>query len=531
MKKEQVVLLGASGTMGFAAFKELWKIRDRYDITLLLLPAPYEKKLFKPYEILAKIKPIPEAGFVQGEGLRIVWGDATHFEDVLLAIEGVDWVLNAMAYISPMADYYPHKAKAVNIDAVENVIKAIQSQPQGSEHIRYIHTGTVAQTGNRQPPIQWGRVGDPLNPSVFDYYAVTKIAGERLVLESNLRYWASLRMTYIIPTDFRRYMQLQDPIMFHMPLNTCMENISARDAGFGLINALKIPRESDFWRRVYNMGGGPGMRMVADDYLDQTYKVLGLSGHQAVSDRNWYTLRNFHLQYFADSYVCNHYLQYWRDSMDDLWSALQKSAPFPIKTVSFLSKNIPWIQKLVENQTKQILQENIEQHANGTRYWYFNKKDQRISAFYKDNKSYETIPDWDEKNRIHSFDANPLLEHGYDEHKVCLELSDLKDAAQFRGGSCLTEDWDGDLYQSIQWKCAFDHTFTAKPFTVLKAGHWCPVCASSPWNGDEQAKKNPFFAQVWYASHDPDENNTYYDNSFEDIAAADKLFKNRKKTA
>lgn len=38
--------------------------------------------------------------------------------------------------------------------------------------------------------------------------------------------------------------------MFHMPLRTCMENISNRDAGIGLINALSIPKESDFWRRV-----------------------------------------------------------------------------------------------------------------------------------------------------------------------------------------------------------------------------------------------------------------------------------------
>jgi len=80
----------------------------------------------------------------------------------------------------------------------------------------------------------------------------------------------------------------------------------------------------------------------------------------------------------------------------------------------------------------------------------------------------------------------------------------------------------------LNWRCAFGHEFIAKAFTILKAGHWCPVCVKPPWNGDEQARKNPFFAQVWCASHDPEENNNYSMESVEDILAADELYRNRK---
>ena len=529
MKKERVVLFGASGTMGFAAFQELWEKRDQYEIVLLLLPNMQEKSLFLPYEFLSNIKSIPGRGKVHGNGLKIIWGDATDYEDVLQTMEGADWVLNAMAYISPMADYYPKNAKAVNIDAVENIIRAIEAQPDGINHIRYIHTGTVAETGDRQPPIHWGRVGDPLNPSVFDFYAITKIAGERMVLESNLRYWVSIRMTYILPTDFKRYMNLQDPIMFHMPLKTCMENISDRDAGFGLINALKIPKESDFWRNVYNMGGGPGMRITAHHYLQQTYKMLGLSGHEKTTDRNWYALRNFHLQYFLDSHICNQYLKYWRDSMEDIWFALQKSTPIPLKMLSFLCKYVPIIRKIVEKQTKKILKISIEQHANGTRHWYLNRNDKRISAFFKNYSTYESIPDWSQKDLGNDLETVDLiLDHGYDESILLLDFSDLQKAADFRGGKCLSSGWDGDLYTTLEWQCAFNHNFSAKPFTVLKTGHWCPICVNPPWNGDEQAKKNPFFAQVWYASHDLEEDNYYSLETTEDIGMADIRFKNRK---
>ena len=32
MTRERVLLTGASGSMGFVAFEELWKRRDRFDI-------------------------------------------------------------------------------------------------------------------------------------------------------------------------------------------------------------------------------------------------------------------------------------------------------------------------------------------------------------------------------------------------------------------------------------------------------------------------------------------------------------------
>ena len=91
-----------------------------------------------------------------------------------------------MALISPEADRHPDKAKVVNTTAIEYIVKAIEAQPNGADHIKFIYTNTVAATGDRLPPIHMGRVGDPLKPSIFDFYAVTKIMGERAVLESNI---------------------------------------------------------------------------------------------------------------------------------------------------------------------------------------------------------------------------------------------------------------------------------------------------------------------------------------------------------
>jgi len=523
MEKENVVLFGASGTMGFEAFKELWKRKDRYNITILVRPSKKNKQLFRTYEDKSGISSIPDTGVVENRGFKIVWGDATEYDDVVKAVEDADWVLDAMACISPYADYYPDIAKKVNVDGIHNIIRAIESQPQGADHIKLIYTGTVAETGDRLQKIHYGRIGDPLKPAIFDTYAVTKILGERLVLESKIKHWASLRLTYIMPTDYKDFMSLVDPIMFHQPIDSFMENVTSRDAGFGLVNCLDIPDDSDFWRRVYNMGGGEKMRCSAYAFMNMVYQMLGLSGIEACSERKWFALRNFHMQYYEDSHILNNYLHYWRDSLEDWKQALYDNMPAGMKGVAFLCKHVGFIRKKVEKTTYKILKNMAENHRNGTMYWYHHNNIQRITAFYKDIDTLESIPDWGVD--MPQMDPEPKwvrLKHGYDERKKSLTLSDLKAAAEFRGGRCSSRIWDGDLYSDVKWKCAQGHSFTAKPFTVLKAGHFCPECLPPPWEFDDEAKRNPFFAQVWYTNHDRTEHNVYPEDGVKDIAAADK---------
>lgn len=523
MTKTRVVLFGASGTMGYEVFKELWRQRESLDLVLLLLPNPREKKLFARYERTAGNRSIPGCGVVQGDGLKIVWGDAARREDVVEAVRGADWVLNAMAFISPAADYYPEQARAVNTTAVQHIVNAIEAEPEGASRIRLIHTSTVAATGDRPPPIHWGRVGDPLKPSIFDYYAVTKIAGERIVLESAIQHWAVLRMTFIMPTSFTALLRLRDPILFHMPIEACMENISASDAGFGMANALKIPDDSGFWRKVYNMGGGPGMRVSAEEYQNLAVQLLGLSGIQAVCERKWFALRNFHMQYYLDSSEANHFLNYWRDDMETYKKKILATMPLPVRILRSASSTILLIRRLVEKIVYNAMKHLAGDHRNGPLHWYKQRNDARMTAFYKDYAAYESIPDWG----VEMPGTNPsipalILDHGYDEGKDRLAIDDLQRAAAFRGGECLSPAWEGNWCANLKWRCARGHRFEAKAYTILKAGHWCPECVPPPWNYDEEARINPFFAQVWYPNHERDEKNFYPAECVMDIAGADK---------
>jgi hypothetical protein len=140
----------------------------------------------------------------------------------------------------------------------------------------------------------------------------------------------------------------------------------------------------------------------------------------------------------------------------------------------------------------------LENHRNGTLYWRKQENHKRLDAFYGGQEAYDNMPGWDALSpELHYGDEEPtLLDHGYDETKAVLDLEDLRGAAAFRGGCCLSETWDGDLFSPVEWECAFGHRFTAKPNTVLKGGHWCPECEAPDWDFAKIAAKNPFFNQV-----------------------------------
>ena len=156
---------------------------------------------------------------------------------------------------------------------------------------------------------------------------------------------------------------------------------------------------------------------------------------------------------------------------------------------------------------------------NGPRYWIEHNLQDRVSAFFGSRQDWDSIPDWSAEQPGEK--RCPVrLDHGYDESKPLtkLDLDDMRDAAAFRGGKCLSKQMHiGNMSARLNWQCAFGHTFQASPRLVVRAGHWCPRCAAPPWNYDEIAKRNPFFAQVWYSNHSRKENHFYDEQSCNDI--------------
>jgi len=470
--KKTIFLTGATGTMGMQGLKQLLDRRDRFNLIVLVLPTKKDRTEIAPY--------------TNTPGLKIVWGDLVNYEDVLPCVSGADYVLHVGGMVSPKADYYPERTMKVNVEAIQNILKAIKAQPN-PDQIKLVYIGSVAQTGDRNAPLHWGRIGDPIKISAFDHYALSKTLAEREVIESGLKYWVSLRQTGIL---YGKIVGSLDPILFHEPLNGVLEWVTDIDSGRLLANVCEQDVPEDFWCRIYNVGGGPAFRTVNAEFLRMSFQALGIKDFTKVVEKNWFATQNFHGQWYEDSDVLENYLHFRSGSLNDFIEALKKNIPLKLKLARFVPAFV----------MKHFVFKPVANKPLGTLHWIINNNSARIKAFFGSKENWKSIPRW-EHQKFEEPSQKPIrLDHGYDESKPLseLELNDMKQAAAFRGGKCLSFNIiKGDLKSKLKWKCAFGHTFEASPRLVLMGGHWCPDCMPTPWNYEEEAKRNPFFAQVW----------------------------------
>ncbi|MGN0446953.1 MAG: NAD-dependent epimerase/dehydratase family protein [Acutalibacteraceae bacterium] len=492
--KKTVFLTGATGNMGFAGFKELYKRRDMYNIVVLNLDNKDSRAKFAPYMF--------------DPSVTIVWGDLTVYEDVLKCVTGADYVLHVGGLVSPAADYYPKKTMFTNVTAMENIVKAVKAQDD-PDSIKVVYIGTVAQTGDRNYPTHWGRTGDPIQISVYDHYAISKTIAERILAESGLKYWVSLRQTGILYSDILKNL---DPIMFHVPINGVLEWATVEDSGRLCAKVCNSMVPESFWRKFYNISSGAQYRLTNYEFEDMLLHAIGMKGKdlpKKLFEPNWFILQNFHGQWFTDADELENILHFRANvPVEEYFNRLSKKAPFVYKFSALAPLGL-----LKKNMMKPI--SNTPLH--GTQAWIDNGIKDRITAYYGSMEKYNNIGSWRDFD-VFTPDKNDMqyLDHGYDETKDfnSLGISDMKKAAQFRGGQCLSKKMGKDMYTPIRWKCACGNEFEMSPNLVLRGGHWCEKCLPMPWHYDEIAKVNPFFAQVWYSHHDKDENNVYDDSIY-----------------
>ncbi|MDX2431113.1 MAG: NAD(P)-dependent oxidoreductase, partial [Bacteroides sp.] len=323
----------------------------------------------------------------------------------------------------------------------------------------------------------------------------SKIKAELCVMQSRIKHRVSLRQTFIMIPDI---ISLQDPIMFHQPINSYMECINVRDAGRLMVACLDQPDDSAFWGGYYNISGGPSCRIINYEFFCEMNERMGLRTER-VMERNWYALKNFHMLFYEDADKLNNYLHHWEDgqSLEDYYALVMKEHPWYIKMTARICKVFPPYRKLIEKVTRNTM-EKIALEPEGTLRWIREGDQPKIKAFFGSEEAYRAIPGWDK-------DMPPMdhklphkrLEHGYDESKEKLSREDLKEAAIFRGGVLQEAKWDGGMNIKVSWGCCLGHSFEMTPHAVLKGGHWCPECLVPPWKTIEIAKKNKFVAQLF----------------------------------
>lgn len=467
--KKYIFLTGASGTMGRAVLDALLERSDRFAVVALVPPTANDRRIMASYE---------------KRGVELIWGDLTRYEDVLQGVAGADYVLHVGGLVSPLADSMPERTMQVNVGAAQNIVRAIQAQPD-PDHIHLVYIGTVAQTGNRPPPIHWGRIGDPIKISTFDTYALSKTIAERLIVDSGLRNWVSLRQTGIAR---KLRGEPLHPIMFHTPLAGVLEWVTPRDSGMLLANVCEEQVPDEFWGRIYNIGGGKPNRLTNLELFDRMLRATGVRDLERVVQPNWFALQNFHGQWYADSDDLEAIVPFRTQTFDEYLAEQAAALPWYIRAGGAFHS-------LVRRRL-----ESVARGPDGTLSWFADGDDAHVEAYFGSVEAWQAIGGWQDVELNKPSSEPNRLDHGYDEQKAreVFTIKDAQEAARFRGGECLTGDMRcGDWSTPLRWRCHAGHEFSGSLALILMGGHWCPTCIADTATYPQLAQHSPFFRQVW----------------------------------
>lgn len=292
----KILLTGPFGNVGLSTLEELIK-RD-YDVRVFDIKNKKNRKTARRYR----------------DQIDILWGDLRNYEDFEKAVNDIDIIIHLAAIIPPLADRLPELAEEVNIGGTKNIIKAIKNQ---NNKPKLIFTSSIAVYGDRRknPMI---KLTDPLNPSKSDYYAVNKIKAENIIRESGIDF-VIFRLTYITSVNKLE----MDPLMFHMPLDTCIEICDTKDVGLALVNAIECKEiwNSTEWGHIFHIAGGEQCRTTYKKYINNMMEIFGL-GKDFLPEEAYET-KDFHCG-FMDTTISQNLLKYQRHTLEDYYDEVRK---------------------------------------------------------------------------------------------------------------------------------------------------------------------------------------------------------------
>ena len=422
-EKTRVFLTGATGVMGMAGLKELVRFPEEYEVTVLARDSK------RNHEKLSKF---------EDRGVKVIWGDLSDEKALREGIHEADIVLHVGGMVSPEADRHPKKTLEVNIGSMQlisRIIKEIETKdPQRT--IKIVYIGSVSQYGTKKVPEHWGKVGDKLKAAKFDAYAVSKIIAERVLVESGVKKWVSLRQTWILHPGLLR--KANDPISFHVPIKGVLEWVTVEDSGRLLERVCRKDLPDSFWCNYYNVGGGEAFRLTNLEFERSILKGIGCPPPEKIFEPHWFATDNFHGMWFLDSDNLENILHF-RNILDT-----------PGQAVDRMKKSLPFYFKLAPLAPAFAIKKFMKGVACdpelGTLTWLKNGDEEKIAAFWGSKENHAKIESW---SRL-------------EEKRLCKSCE--KQESNISGSSNLREKI-----------CERGHVFPTSE-ALEAGGHGCPHC-------------------------------------------------------
>lgn len=290
-RKKNILLTGASGSIGIYILKELLNRKEKFNLKVFARGSHKNRKLFKSYST----------------EIDIVWGDITDIEKCRKAVKEQDIIIHAAAIIPPKAYKKPDDTKEVNIGGTKNIIDALKSF---DSEAKIIYTSSIVVYGDRlDNPIITNR--DKPNPN--DIYGKTKVEAENIIKNSGLEY-IIFRLSYVATVDKLRF----NPIMFKMPLKTPIEIIHPEDVALAIGNSIE---KENLWNHTYNLGGGENCRKIFKEYLNDILEIMGIGRNYFPEEA--FAKKGFNCGYFSNSSDLQDLLNFQTKDLEDFYQKVR----------------------------------------------------------------------------------------------------------------------------------------------------------------------------------------------------------------
>ncbi len=324
----RILVTGAAGTVGKATVEQLSKY-PQYKVIATDLDNKHTRQVFRYFN----------------NRVKTITADLTQPDTIKPLVKDQDVIIHLAAVIPPLADEQPELARQVNVEGTRHLLKLAGEQAAGCF---FIYGSSISVYGDRLAN-PWIKVGDPLQPSVGDEYAVTKIAAEKLVQESDLDY-TILRITAVMGGDNHQISKL----MFHMPLDTPIELITPDDAGRAF--AAAVTHREDLKGRIFNLSGGEACRISYRELLARSFHIAGLGRFDLPEES--FARCNFHCGYYADGDQLEDILHFRHDTAEEFFRLRQAATKPFTRWLTILLRPLIKKRLLAHSEPLQALRNN-----------------------------------------------------------------------------------------------------------------------------------------------------------------------------
>ena len=255
--------------------------------------------------------------FMDFEGLEgqkdveIFKGDITDPEAVSKAVDGVRCVLHLAAILPPNSEKDRSFTFKVNVEGTQNILTSMKEVAKDATIVFTSSISTYGDTSQEKDPVSVEH-----EQKAIDVYADSKIAGEKLVMSSGVKY-VILRIASIAVPAF---IEPADPWPFMADQK--VEMVHRDDVADAIRNSVDA---NSAVNKVFNIAGGDTWRHTGQKYVEDFFTFMGapidLANYRETPGWNhWYDTEESQsiLKYQNRSY--EHYSDQMRKIVEDMMS-------------------------------------------------------------------------------------------------------------------------------------------------------------------------------------------------------------------